>query len=126
MAKVKEKKPKKKKTYNLKTRIVAGIRKVWRFSPLRTEVKARCRVKIGVYRCEKCRKLTDHVDIDHKIPAVDPVLGWQGYNIFIERLFCSVDNLWGLCLRCHDRKSEGEMKIRKASKVKIKLDTESK
>jgi hypothetical protein len=125
MAKVKEKKLKKKKIYNLKTRIVAGIRKVWRFSPLRTEVKKRCRVKIGIYRCEKCRKLTDHVDIDHKEPAVDPVLGWQGYDIFIQRLFCDVSNLQGICLRCHELKSDKESKVRKVNKKKISLDKDS-
>jgi hypothetical protein len=108
-------KPKKKKVYNLKSRIVAGIRKVWRFSPLRTEVKKRCKVD-GFYRCDKCRKLTDHVDVDHIQPAIDPTLGWQGYDSFIERLFCDINNLQGLCLSCHSGKTTSERKVRKANK----------
>lgn len=134
------------KTENIKSKIVNKIRSVWRYSNLRKQIRKRCevdqhyylelprkikgkiktiKVKFSYYRCEKCRKLTDHVDIDHKIPAVDPVLGWQGYDIFIERLFCNSDNLWGLCLICHGKKTTKENSKRKSSKKKISLDKES-
>ena len=127
------------KTENIKSKIVNKIRGVWRYSNLRKEIRKRCevdqfyhlelprkikgqvktiKVKFCYYRCEKCRKITDHVDVDHKDPAVDPVLGWQGYDIFIERLFCSPDNLWGLCETCHSKKTTKENTTRKASKKK--------
>lgn len=108
----------KKKPYNIKTKIVAGIRKVWRFHPMRTEVKNRCKTGDGWFRCEKCRKLTDHVDVDHKVPAIDPVLGWQGYDSFILGLFCDINNLQGICISCHETKTGRENKIRKVKKPK--------
>ncbi len=105
------------KVYNVKSKIVAGIRKVWRFSPLRREVIRLAKTEDGFYRCTKCRKKTDNVEVDHKNPAVDPETGWQGYDIFIERLFCDISNLDALCLKCHTKKTEKENKVRKAKKL---------
>lgn len=128
---------KKAKTYNIKSKIVNKIRSVWRYSPLRKEVKERCeiddhyyvelprkikglvkviKVKFPYYRCEKCRKITEKIEVDHKIPAIDIEKGWQGFDSFIERLFCDISNLQGICKRCHDKKTNKENKVRKIKK----------
>lgn len=107
------KKVKKPKVYNTKGRCIAAIRKVWRWHPMRKEVKARCKTAEGFYRCEKCRKLCPEIEIDHIIPAVDPVKGWEGFDKFIERLFCDINNLEGKCHECHKKKSGKENKVRK-------------
>ena len=55
------------------------------------------------------------VDIEH---------GWQGWDIFIERLFCEVDQLDALCKNCHLSKSNHEVQMRKYFRAKRKAQNE--
>jgi len=69
------------------------------------------------YECADCGGLFDRteVDVDH----IDPVgstqfLNWDDY---INKLFCSMDNLQILCKPCHKRKTKKDVKeIRKKRK----------
>ena|SRR5271157_4537211 len=71
------------------------------------------------YKCGKCQKIFKlrEIAVDHKIPVVDPILGWQGVVVFAHRLFCEFSNLWVLCIdECHSKKTKKENKIRKENK----------
>jgi 5-methylcytosine-specific restriction endonuclease McrA len=114
---------KKKRKWNVKSLIIGQIRKTWLYSPLRREVVKRAKVSmvkgVTTYRCEKCRKLTEKVQIDHILPAICPQNGWQGFDSFIERTFCDPTNLQALCVPCHLRKSLAENLIRKQNRNRL-------
>jgi hypothetical protein len=72
------------------------------------------------YRCRSCLK--DYpatlVQVDHIEPVVDPLEGFQGWDRFISRLYCSVENLQILCKACHLEKSKEERTKRTGNKRK--------
>jgi hypothetical protein len=107
---------KKKKNYNPKTKIVAAIRRIWFYSPLRRDAVKRSKVD-DFYRCEKCHGLQEKVHIDHIDPCV-PLTGWEGYDSFITRMFCEPDRLQAICEKCHSKKSSEETKVRKENRAK--------
>ena len=51
------------------------------------------------------------VKMDHIDPAV-PLDGWQGFDIFIERMFCDEDGFQSLCGPDHDIKTAREKDFR--------------
>lgn len=73
-------------------------------------------VKRVSFTCETCGKTdlkSSEKQLDHKIPVIDPQVGFVDYNTFIERLFCDEDNFKTICLLCHQKKSstEGEQRM---------------
>ena len=107
---------KKKKKFNPKTRVVAAIRKIWLYSPMRREVIKRCKVDKDTSRCERCKKLCDKVQVDHDPPAV-PLTGWDNFQGFFDRMFVEPSiGLKGLCIECHTKITESQRKIRKKNK----------
>lgn len=105
------------KKLNVKTKVVNAIRRIWFYSPNRAEAKKRSK-EGNFYRCEKCRGLHEKVHVDHIIPAVDPIEGWKGYDIFIENMFCGPENLQNLCEACHQKKTAKEKASKKSAKKK--------
>ncbi len=88
------------------------------------DCKKAAKVRYGVYKCNDCKeeikpkvlingKKYDNVLVDHIEPIVDPYKGFEGYDIYIPRMFCEIDNLQVLCKSCHDAKSKIENEIRK-------------
>jgi len=69
---------------------------------------------VNAYRCAMCLNAFTHVNIrvDHKRPVVDPTKGWQGFDKFIERLFCEAEGLQAVCKACHKTKTDDERKQR--------------
>jgi 5-methylcytosine-specific restriction endonuclease McrA len=67
------------------------------------------------YLCNMCNQehTAKDVQVDHIEPIVDPVKGFQTWDIFIDRLFCSADNLQVLCKPCHLIKTQLEKKKNK-------------
>ena len=67
------------------------------------------------YKCNKCNELfpQKEVQVDHIKPVVDPKKGFVSWDVFIERLFCEVDNLQVMCKACHKEKSAKEKVKRK-------------
>jgi hypothetical protein len=49
---------------------------------------------------------------DHINPVVDPVEGFQGWDVYVSRLFSEAEGFQALCEECHDVKSQGERSIR--------------
>ena len=84
--------------------IIAALRKIWRWSQERRkclkEAKRRKR-----YQCAKCKKYYLKVQVDHIVPIGGFKNDW---NAFIDKLFCSVDNLQSICKKCHSKKTNKE------------------
>ena len=73
------------------------------------------------YLCNACGNDSPSrdVQVDHIEPVVDPSTGVQSWDIFIDRLFCSRDNLQVLCTACHKLKTSEEnlqSKLKRQSK----------
>ena len=67
------------------------------------------------YRCAVCTEqfVAADVQVDHIEPAVDPIKGWQGFDVFIDRMFCEKEGFQVLCKPCHKTKTTEERKARK-------------
>jgi 5-methylcytosine-specific restriction endonuclease McrA len=109
----------KKKPLIPKSKIISALRRLWLYQG--TRALAIKEAKEGdFYRCKKCSRLSEKVSVDHTVPVIDTVLGWQGYDSFVERLFCPQENLMALCDRCHSTKTSAEASSRKESRAKLK------
>jgi len=67
------------------------------------------------YKCAKCKKLfvAADVQVDHILPVVSTSEGFVGWDSFIDRIFCEIENLQVLCKPCHKVKTEEEKAERK-------------
>jgi 5-methylcytosine-specific restriction endonuclease McrA len=99
-----------------------------RWGPKNSVLKE-ARVAKGTYLCAGCNqevpltvkvgtKRTRNVFVDHKVPIVDPTLGFTTWDDYIERMFCEADNLQLLCKACHDTKSADERAQARERKLK--------
>lgn len=66
------------------------------------------------YTCASCSGLFKQGDVavDHIEPVVSPDTGFVDWNTFMERLWCTPNNLQVLCSTCHHSKSQEERKAR--------------
>lgn len=62
------------------------------------------------YKCAKCNKNypSSNVQVDHIEPVVDPATGFVSWDVYIERMYCEVENLQVLCKKCHLVKTKEE------------------
>lgn len=67
------------------------------------------------YKCAHCKKLyvAKDIQVDHILPVVDTVNGFQGWDVFVNRMFCEKENLQVLCKPCHSIKTQMEKEERK-------------
>jgi hypothetical protein len=80
----------KKKPYNLRSKITSALRRIWFYSPMRREAAIRARDNGNV--CEMCLKSKDRLEIDH-INSVVPISGVYDWEEYINRLFVSSEFL---------------------------------
>ncbi len=102
-----------KKPRPLKSRIISAIARVWMWWEPRQEVKKRCQIRTGWWKCEICKRETERLEIDHIIPVVKPQDGFIDWNTYIDSKFVQADLLQGVCRECHKEKSKKENKIRR-------------
>lgn len=64
------------------------------------------------YRCNACKGEfpSKEVQVDHKVPVIDPEQGFISWDVYISRLFCNKSNLQILCVDCHKIKTQQEKK----------------
>lgn len=108
------------KTFNFRSWLTWTLRKASFRWPPRTEALRAARVSRGQYKCAGCEgEFTNkEVSLDHKEPVIDPKRGWQGWDSFIERMFCPASGFQVLCSECHDNKTEKERTIRTKNRRK--------
>lgn len=94
------------------TKLRNAIRQVWSWSQPARLVRARCLLKNGFSKCEKCRKTVPKIFVDH-IQVMGSIFG-EGY---IERMGAPSTELQGLCKKCHDAKTALERKAEAAVKA---------
>ena len=111
------------KEFVLQLFLFAGLRRLSRFYPVKNEALRLARKSPGNYECAACKKLfkIGDVVVDHIDPVIDPKAGFQNWDVYINRLFCSLSNLQVLDRECHKIKSATEVKIRKATRDAKKL-----
>jgi 5-methylcytosine-specific restriction endonuclease McrA len=78
------------------------------------------------YVCNSCRGEfpTSDVNVDHINPVVNPERGFEGFDIFISRMFCGKENLQVLCSECHDKKTREENQVRRSNETNKKRNKE--
>lgn len=125
----------------LKNLIVGAFRKLsYRWGP-RNQAKAKAKVDSSLYRCVKCgclcyegtsednfqEFLFQYEDyevksrkgsMDHIIPVIDPVEGFQSLDILASRMFVPIDGWQYLCYDCHKEKSGIENSTRRLNRKK--------
>lgn len=134
-----KKKDKKNNEFDLNKFIEKELRRAFKRSPLYSEAKNRAKREFFVeskkgkplrrvhYQCAGCGRffLDKSVDrckeiaIDHKEPVISLEHGRQDNNTYIERLFCSVDNLQVLCNYKGERDG-----VRSCHKIKTQKERE--
>jgi 5-methylcytosine-specific restriction endonuclease McrA len=107
-----------KKEFNLQSFLIGGLRRLTYKWPNRSKAMVNARIRRGFYRCAICggEFKRNEIQIDHIRPVISIRYGFQGWDIFIERLFCDVDNLQVLCKADHASKGFLENKLRKQYK----------
>lgn len=62
------------------------------------------------YECNICKQefTSKDIEIDHIIPIVDPAFGFINWDDFIQKLYCSKQNLQAICKSCHKIKTKKE------------------
>lgn len=70
------------------------------------------RVKYTCANCGKKDLKRSEMNLDHKIPVVSSE-GFTDWNDFINGLFCDEENLWLICIPCHEEKTKKENEERK-------------
>jgi hypothetical protein len=85
--------------WNQKDKLVAAIRKVWRYSPMRKEALERTKVGVKANRCENCEEIFNIklVEVHH----TKSMHGWKTYDELIDKMLCHSTELKVLCERCH-------------------------
>lgn len=91
--------------------------------PPRTESLRKARVGRGDYLCNLCKKIfkRKEVQVDHIIPVIDPLTGFNGFDEYVERLLCDEDNFQVICISCHKTKTLEQTKEAVAEKNRKKI-----
>jgi len=118
--------------------IVGALRQASsRWGPKNT-AKSKARVARGSYKCALCntigpatlppeegkKRRRNNSAADHIKPVVDPTVGFQNWDTFIDRLFCEEEGFQILCHPCHTEVTKQEREIAKARRAKEKEDGE--
>lgn len=126
------KKAKKKRVWVLQAAVFSALRRIFRTYPPYRETLDEAKEEYFVaskkgtkmrrvrFACNKCGKkyARKGVSIDHDSPVIQVTgsprqpNGEIDYNVYIDRLFCTKDNLNCLCNKCHKEKSAIEVKQR--------------
>lgn len=125
-----------------KSFIISALRRAsTRWGP-KNVAKAKARVGHGVYLCNHCKRegaatlppeegkkrRRNNAAVDHIVPVVDPTVGFQSWDIYIERMFCEEEGFQVLCRECHtaETKLERDKRTKRMRDEKDQLKTAKK
>ena len=99
---------------------IQKMRQVFRWYPARKECRDEADCGKDLYICAQCLQTYDRkfTYVDHIEPVVSVEQGWQGYDVYMARLFCPKENLQVLCKACHSKKSKAENAARRKHNVR--------
>ena len=88
--------------------------------PWRDMATKRARVGWGIFKCELCGGLVSPQEkkLDHIVPVIDPLVGFDGFGRYVERLFVREDSFQVICTWCHLEKTGKENEQRKQARAK--------
>lgn len=114
--------------FNQIAAIRGSIRRVFQRSPLVIKVKMAARREVPKHNNDGSRSKRDSVQylcsecgswekgtkvaVDHRIPVIDPEIGFVDWNTLVARMFCEEENLQVLCDSCHKKKTDAETATR--------------
>jgi hypothetical protein len=114
---------KKRPPFNMNSVVRGSIRRTFARSPIVVEVRMAGRREVPKYNkdgslakkpavqyhCEVCLNWVSStkIAIDHKIPVIGSD-GFVDWNTFVDRLYCSKENLQRICEDCHQKKTNQE------------------
>jgi hypothetical protein len=93
---------------------MSAMRRIWLWSPMRREAVKRAKTEHH-YRCERCKRLTGVINVDHDPPVV-PLTGFDSWDGIFERMFVPADKLRILCHDCHTKITQTQRENRKKFK----------
>lgn len=101
-------------------KLVSKAREVWRQSQNYQAAKKACREinrpdYKGWFRCAMCQAFREVIKVDHIDPIGKQPETMGQFGEWLERLFCPITNLQGLCNDCHREKTREEGKARRAA-----------
>lgn len=75
----------------------------------------------NAHLCPICNQqhIEANMAIDHIEPII-PITGHDSYDAIIDRLLCELDGYQVICKPCHKEKSNGENKMRREHKKRLK------
>lgn len=130
------KNPRKKPKFNQNSAQRSAWRRIFSRSPAVIEALQKARRERPWYKkdgttaarprveflCSSCNEwfMRKDIQVDHEVPVIDPVKGFETWEIFSDRLFCDPSNLNVLCKPCHKVKTDEEKRIRAINRKKAK------
>ena len=93
-------------------KLISDARNRWRQSQPYQEAKKKCKIVelTGWFRCANCANSVEVIRIDHIEPIGKQPFNYDGFGTWLNKLFCAVTNLQGLCNSCHRIKTKEERK----------------
>ena len=78
--------------------------------------------KCILHKCEACGEMFAKGDMraDHRVPIVDPSVGFVDWNTWIGRCFVEASSYDVICVDCHSDKTKAERAIATARRKKEK------
>lgn len=103
------------KTFNLYGRIVAALRKVFRYSPMRKQALAAVVISNGYFKCPICKTSwpLQMADVDHRPPLGSQPKTFEELADWSQRLFYGPVQV--ICKLCHKKLTAADRKRKKAA-----------
>jgi 5-methylcytosine-specific restriction endonuclease McrA len=87
----------------------------------RWQAEKESKVGRNQYKCAICTQIfpKKETQMDHVAP-VEKITGWEGFDVYIDRLLVYKEGWQRLCKPCHTIKTESENSVRRKNRKKKK------